>query len=86
VTQHIRKRAFKYLYTKKEKKKIFFFTNIVNALKLTVKKGTAVHVHAMMAYRRRNIAPVINLTTRGWGDVTFKPLSLYLQGKNPGTH
>jgi hypothetical protein len=36
---------------------IFFFTNVVNALKLTVKKGTAVHVQAMMAYRRRTIAP-----------------------------
>jgi hypothetical protein len=55
---------------------IFFFTNAVNASKLTVKKCTAVHVHAMMAYKRRTIAPVINLTTRVWKDVTFMPQSL----------
>jgi hypothetical protein len=69
-----------------KKKIIFFFTNVVNAWKLTVKKGTAVHVQSIMAYRKRTIAPVINLTTRGWGDVAFTPQSLHLRGKNPGTH
>lgn len=63
-----------------------FFTNVLHALKLTVKKGKAVHVLAMIAYGRRTIAPVINLTTRGWGEVTFMPQIFYLQGKNPGTH
>jgi hypothetical protein len=65
---------------------IFFFTNVVHALKLTVKKGKDVNVHAMMVYRRRTIVPVFNLTINGWEDDIFIPQSLYLQGKNPGTH